>query len=101
MPFGKGLRGIPETPKDIGVDFGAAANFTQNNQKKIAGCDIRTSHPAIAKLRKVRHGNFAPCDSLMSHLATSRYRTLPLRAIAPCDAKSPISAPKSRLLAAA
>ena len=94
MPFGKGLRGIPETPKDIGVDFRVAANFTQNNQKKIAGCDTRTSHPAIAEHRKVRRGDFAPCDFLMSHLAISRYRTLPFPPVVPCDSKSPILAPE-------
>ena len=80
----------------IGIDLGVAANFTQNNQKKIAGCDIQASHPAIAELRKVRHGDFAPCDFLMSHLATSRYRTLPLRGIAPCNSKSPTLVSKMR-----
>ena len=58
------------------------------------GCDTRTSHPAIAELRKVRHDNFAPCDSLMSHLATSRYRTLPLSSVAQCDSNSLFLTPK-------
>ena len=94
MPFVEGPEEIPEKIKDIGVDFGVAARFTQNNQKKIAGCDTRTSHPAIAELRKVRHDNFAPCDSLMSHLATSRYRTLPLSSVAQCDSNSLFQNPK-------
>ena len=70
--------------QDIGVDFGVAAKFTQNNPKKVAGCDARTSHPAIAELRKVQHGNFAPCDNFMSHPATLSCRTLRHRAISPC-----------------
>ncbi|MBR4614120.1 MAG: hypothetical protein IKO55_00810, partial [Kiritimatiellae bacterium] len=65
----------------MGIDFAIRFGFAENNSKKIAGGDTRTSHPAIAKLRKVRHDNFAPCDSLMSHLATSRYRTLPLSSV--------------------
>ena len=73
-----------EPYQTIGVDIGVAARFTQNNQKSIAGCDTRTSHPAIAELRKVRHGNFAPCDCLMSHPATLSCCTLRHRAIAPC-----------------
>ena len=90
-----GLSPKGEPYQTIGVDFGVAARFTQNNQKKIAGCDTRTSHPATAELRRVRHVNFAPCDFLMLHPATSRYRTLPLPPIAPCDSKSPLSTPKT------
>ena len=70
------------------IDFAIRFGFAENNSRKIAGCDTRTSHPAIAELRKVRHDNFAPCDSLMSHLATSRYRTLPLSSVAQCDSNS-------------
>ena len=80
--------------RNIGIDFGIAARFTQNNLKKTAGCDTRTSHPATAALRKVRHDNFAPCDSLMLHPATSRYRTLPLSPIAQCDSKRPLLVPE-------
>ena len=79
--------------QDIGVDFTIRFGFAENSSKNLAGCDTRTSHPAIAELRKVRHGHFAPCDSLMLHLATSRYRTLPLSPVAPCDSKRPILAP--------
>ena len=35
----------------IGVDFGAAARFTQNNKNKIAPCDLRLSHPATPAYR--------------------------------------------------
>ena len=80
--------------QDIGVDFTIRFGFAENNSKNLAGCDTRTSHPAITELRKVRHDNFAPCDSLMLHLATSRYRTLSLSPVAPCDAKSPLLPPK-------
>ena len=80
--------------KSFGIDFAFRFGFAENNSKKIAGCDTRTSNPAIAELRKVQHDNFAPCDSLMLHLATSRYRTLPLSPVAPCDAKSPLLPPK-------
>ena len=74
----------------MGIDFTFRFGFAENNSKKIAGCDTRTSNPAIAELRKVQHDNFAPYDSLMFHLATSRYRTLSLSPVAPCDSKSPI-----------
>ena len=97
MPFGNDPREIPETPKDIGIDFALAARFTQNSQKKIAGCDTSTSHPAITEHRKVRHDNFAPCDIFMLHLATSRYRTLSLSPVTPCNSKSPLFAPKIAL----
>ena len=70
------------------IDFAIRFGFAENNSKKIAGCDTRTSHLTIAKLRKVQHDNFAPCDSLMLHLATSRYRTLPLSSVAQCDSNS-------------
>ena len=76
------------------IDFAIRFGFAENNSRKIAGCDTRTSHPAIAELRKVRHDNFAPCDSLMSHLATSRYRTLPLSSVAQCDSNSLFLNPK-------
>ena len=76
------------------IDFAIRFGFAENNSKKIAGCDTRTSHPAIAELRKVRHDNFAPCDSLMLHLATSRYRTLPLSSVAQCDSNSLFLNPK-------
>ena len=76
------------------IDFASRFGFAENNSRKIAGCDTRTSHPAIAELRKVRHDNFAPCDSLMSHLATSRYRTLPLSSVAQCDSNSLFLNPK-------
>ena len=80
--------------QDIGVDFAIKFGFAENNQKKIAGCDTRTSHPAITELCRVQLVNFAPCDSLMSHPATSRYRTLPLPSVAQCDSKSPLLTPK-------
>ena len=98
MPFGRNsLCHLDE------IDFAFRFGFAENNSKKIAGCDTRTSNPAIAELRKVQHDNFAPCDSLMLHLATSRYRTLPLSPVAPCDAKSPLLPPKIalRIIAAA
>ena len=99
MPFVEGPGRIPETKKDIGIDFAIRFDFCENNQKKIAGCDTRTSHLAIAELRKVQLDNFAPCDSLMSHLATSRYRTLPLSPVAPCDSKRPLLTPEITLRA--
>ena len=83
--------------KSFGIDFAFRFGFAENNSKKIAGCDTRTSNPAIAELRKVQHDNFAPCDSLMLHLATSRYRTLPLSPVAPCDAKMPFFTTKTAL----
>ena len=82
----------------IGVDFTIRFDFAQNNQRNIAGCNTRKSHPAIAEHRKVQHDNFAPCDSLVLHLATSRYRTLPLLPVAPCDSKRPILAPAPTLI---
>ena len=73
----------------IGVDIGVRFGLGENNSKNFAGCDTRTSHPAIAELRKVQHNDFAPCDSLTSHPATSRYHTLPLSPIAQCGSKRP------------
>ena len=92
-PFPDGGPAHSGHSQDIGVDFALRFGFAQNNSKNIAGCDTRTSHPAIAGHRKVRHDNIAPCDSLTSHPATSRYLTLPLSPVAPCDSKSQLSTP--------
>ena len=73
----------------IGVNFGVAARFTQNNQKdrrvrhpNIAPCNCRTSQGATRQLRTLRLSHIAPCDIALSHLATFACRTLRLKNLA-------------------
>ena len=48
----------------IGVDFGAAARFTQNNKNKIAPCDLRLSHSATPNaLPKAQNSRNVPFRS--------------------------------------
>ena len=46
-----GLSPKGEPDQTIGVDIGVAARFAQNNQKNIAPCRFRLSHPATQKTR--------------------------------------------------
>ena len=85
--FRHGPRPIPETPKDIGVDFALAARIRQNNQKNFARCDTWTVHGATRESRTVQHDDIAPCDSPKLHPATPRSCTLPLSRVTPCDPK--------------
>ena len=85
--FRHGPRLIPETPKDIGVDFALAARIRQNNQKNFARCDTWTVHGATRESRTVQHDDIAPCDSPKLHPATPRSCTLPLSRVTPCDSR--------------
>ena len=63
-PFPVGGPAHSRHSQDIGIDFGVAARFTQNNQKKD---------------RRVRHPSTAPCNRRTSQGATRQLRTLRLK----------------------
>ena len=50
MPFGKGLGGIPETPKGIGVGFGVAAKSMSESRRKFQWMETRKRNHARANL---------------------------------------------------